>query len=399
MNYIRKMCILRQVKQGFSGDGKALSGLIKVEQYGKNLAVEVSVINFAPLVSGEYYCLLSDGKGKTEMLSLRGKSLFNILSDLDVSAGFCGVICYVKNDIVPIAYGINGNGAYDWRSILNATLPPVFPRAEQENAFARSPDPFPDSTPAPSPTPTPMPTPTAPVEEPVPDPLPTTCPPPPTVPSPNIPQPIEYPIEPPAPQPTQPCPPPPTVPSTPTKYNDETVATENYYDHPTTNRSKENGYESIEFSKAGENAHAQGAAQDPHTQERPDSAANGNADGVLHAFKTDSDGYYASVKYEIDKLFGKYPRDTTLDKAFSRSEWARVKGSAKDPQYLVGVIYEDGKAKYICYALAATDKDDPPDEIKNVCTYVPASVFDDDRGFFVIFQSAATGECIKPERV
>lgn len=105
------------------------------------------------------------------------------------------------------------------------------------------------------------------------------------------------------------------------------------------------------------------------------------------------------MKYEIDELFGKYPRDTTLDKAFSRSEWARVKGDAKDPQYLVGVIYEDGKAKYICYALAATDKDSPPDEIKNVCTFVPASVFDDDRGFFVIFQSAATGECIKPERV
>jgi len=40
MNYIKKMCILRQVKQGFSGDGKALSGLIKIEQYGKNLAVK-----------------------------------------------------------------------------------------------------------------------------------------------------------------------------------------------------------------------------------------------------------------------------------------------------------------------------------------------------------------------
>ena len=93
MNYVKKMCILRQIKQGFSGDGKALSGLIKVEQYGKNLAVEVSVINFAPLASGEYFCLLSDGKGKTEMLSLRGKSIFNILTDIDVSGGFCGIIC------------------------------------------------------------------------------------------------------------------------------------------------------------------------------------------------------------------------------------------------------------------------------------------------------------------
>ena len=79
MHYVKKMCILRQIRQGFSTDGNALSGLIKVEQYGKNLAVEVSIINFAPLTSGEYYCLLSDGKGKTEMLLLRGKSHFNIL--------------------------------------------------------------------------------------------------------------------------------------------------------------------------------------------------------------------------------------------------------------------------------------------------------------------------------
>ncbi|MBO7298161.1 MAG: hypothetical protein J6U60_03845 [Clostridia bacterium] len=92
MNYVKKMCILRQLKQGFSGDGKTLSGLVKIEQYGKNLAVEVSIINFAPLALGEYYCLLSDGKGKTEMLALRGKSIFNILSDLDISHGFCAVI-------------------------------------------------------------------------------------------------------------------------------------------------------------------------------------------------------------------------------------------------------------------------------------------------------------------
>ena len=138
MNYIKKMCILRQVKQGFSGDGKSLSGLVKIEQYGKNLAVEVSIINFAPLSLGEYYCLLSDGKGKTEMLALRGKSLFNILSDLDISEGFCAVVCYVKSDVVPIAYGINGNRSYDWRSILNATLPPVFPTSKQENAFANT---------------------------------------------------------------------------------------------------------------------------------------------------------------------------------------------------------------------------------------------------------------------
>ena len=88
----------------------------------------------------------------------------------------------------------------------------------------------------------------------------------------------------------------------------------------------------------------------------------------------------------------------SLAGAFSCSEWVRVKGTAKDPQYLVGVLYEDGKAKYICYALATTDKENPPAEIKSVCSFVPVSALSDSVGFFVIFQSATGGECIKPEQ-
>ena len=98
-------------------------------------------------------------------------------------------------------------------------------------------------------------------------------------------------------------------------------------------------------------------------------------------------------------LFAKYPHDDTLCNAFACSEWVRLKGTAKEPQYLVGVLYDDGRARYVCYALAAQDKNNPPDEIKNVCTFVPSTLFKDTEGFFVIFQSAASGECIKPEQV
>jgi hypothetical protein len=98
----------------------------------------------------------------------------------------------------------------------------------------------------------------------------------------------------------------------------------------------------------------------------------------------------------MDELMQKYPKDSTLNGAFSCSEWIRVKGEEGAPQYLVGLVYEEGKAKYICYALAAADKDNPPDEIREVCTFVPCTPFEENVGFFVIFQSAATGECIKP---
>ncbi|MBQ5930427.1 MAG: hypothetical protein IIX02_06515, partial [Clostridia bacterium] len=239
MNYVKKMCVLRQIKQGFSADGKPLTGLIKAEQYGKNLAVEVSVMNFAPLSSGEYFCLLSDGKGNTEMLALRGKSIFNLLTDMDISEGFCGVICLVKNEVTPIAYGVTGNKVYDWRAILNATLPPVFPQNEDKITPAQIPN-----------TETKIPLSAQPQTE-----L-----------NPTQPQPEEEPQ---------------VLPHTPNAredktYNDDCVAEENYYEV------KENERQLLE--ETIENAYASGASEKPREEERANSAKNGDAPRVLHPF-------------------------------------------------------------------------------------------------------------------
>lgn len=320
MNYVKKMCILRQVKQGFSGDGKALSGLIKVEQYGKNLAVEVSIINFAPLSQGDYYCILSDESGKTETLALRGKSLFNILTDMDVSDGFCGVICYVRNEIVPVAYGINGNGAYDWKNILASTLPPSYSKKTEETALSQT----------------------------------------------SKPQSSE-------PEKT---------------YEDEAVAEENYFEEETKSEQELS-------NQAESNAPTQSGTQKQTEEARTDASQNGDGENICHPFKTDGDGYYQAVKGEIEQLFSRHPKDERLKNAFPNSEWIRLQGEESEKECLVGVVYEDGKARYICYALYAEGKT-PPEEIKDSCCFVPVSAYEEEKGFFVIFQSATTGECVKP---
>ena len=322
MQYVKKMCILRQLKQGFSGDGKALSGLVKAEQYGKNLAVEVSIINFAPLMTGEYYCILSDEQHHTELLPLRGKSLFNILTDMDIGRGFCAIICFVKTDIVPIAYGVNGDKQYDWKQILNATLPPSLNQTTEDKQLAVS---APKSQ-----------------EE--------------------------------------------TDVSTP--YNDEKIAGENYFE--------EDHYEHGVLHETDENASTKSPSEKQNQKTRLNTEKDEDSTNVRHAFTTQSDGYYQNVKSEIDELFEKYPQDDTLNGAFSCSRWVRVKGDTVNPEYLVGVIYAESKAKYICYALKAQDRNTPPEEIKDVCAFVPRSPLQENDGFFVIFQSAHTGECIKP---
>ena len=335
MNYVKKMCILRQLKQGFSCDGKSLSGLIKVEQYGKNMAIEVSVINFAPLVSGEYYCVIADCNHRTEVLPLRGKSVFNILSDLNISQGFCAVICFIKNDISPIAYGVNGDMEYDWKKILNATLPPSFLQNPQKNEEKNE------------------------QEEPIKNEKSHIT---------STPVGTSKPQE--------------------NAYNDEEVATLNYY--------SENENERGNLQENIQDASTQIQPQEKGEQNGNRTQKNENDQNLLHPFTTSSEGYYQSVKEEIDRLFASYPRDDTLCKAWNSSEWVRVKGEENAPQYLVGVVRFDGKARYICYALACKDKENPPKEIASVCTFVPLSPFQENEGFFVIFQSAATGECIRP---
>ena len=170
-------------------------------------------------------------------------------------------------------------------------------------------------------------------------------------------------------------------------YDDELVAAKNYY--------KEDENECGKLEKDFENAPLESGFETQEQAVGADLAENENGEDVLAPFAKEPDGYYLSVKSEIDELFQKFPKDGTLKETFPASEWIRVE---KDGEYqLVGVIYKDWKAQYICYALPTDTPDAPPEEIAEICVFVPVSPFDNAKGHFVIFQSAATGECIKPK--
>lgn len=114
------MCILRQMKSGYSADGRPLSGLVKAEEYGSVLKAEVSLINFAPLSEGNYCCVISDKKGRTVSFPLTyGGGNFSASSEVDISLGFLAVVCCVDNyDYSAVAYGVNGENVYEVGSLL-----------------------------------------------------------------------------------------------------------------------------------------------------------------------------------------------------------------------------------------------------------------------------------------
>ena len=60
---------------------------------------------------------------------------------------------------------------------------------------------------------------------------------------------------------------------------------------------------------------------------------------------------------------------------------------------MLGVIYENGRPRYIC--AAAESAEDPPEEMKGLGIFVPRTHFSDGEGFYVVFQDADTGETVK----
>lgn len=104
MGYTKNIAVIRGLKSGFSADGGSLSGLVKAEKYGASLKVEISLINFAPLTEGRYVAAISDGK---KVCILDGLS-FDGVSEVDTSAGFAALICFVNGTVLPVASAICG---------------------------------------------------------------------------------------------------------------------------------------------------------------------------------------------------------------------------------------------------------------------------------------------------
>ena len=103
--YTKNIAVIRGLKNGFSVDGGELSGLVKAEKYGYNLKVEVSLINFAPLTQGRYVCAISDGKSVCVMDGLT----FDGICEVDTADGFAALICFVNDEVAPVASAVCGN--------------------------------------------------------------------------------------------------------------------------------------------------------------------------------------------------------------------------------------------------------------------------------------------------
>lgn len=107
--------------------------------------------------------------------------------------------------------------------------------------------------------------------------------------------------------------------------------------------------------------------------------------------KYDGNNFYYAVKPQIDELFVCYPEEKTLNEAVANSKWVHVQTS--DDYYVVGLLFNDDEPSFICYGVPADSKQTPPSELENTCVWLP--VGDGEKGYWVIYQSARTGEIVK----
>lgn len=106
--------------------------------------------------------------------------------------------------------------------------------------------------------------------------------------------------------------------------------------------------------------------------------------------KYDGNNFYYAVKPQLDELFICYPEESALANAVENSKWIRVESA--DDCYVVGILFDDGEPSLLCYGVPAKANMQPPSELDGACVWLPISNQD---GYFVIYQSAHTGEIIK----
>jgi hypothetical protein len=178
-------------------------------------------------------------------------------------------------------------------------------------------------------------------------------------------------------------------------YDDEAVATENYYELEQ-DISKNVQVEIIDDGVRTENGVLDcNGKEETGQSEEIYSFDEITAESNSGQKYNEQNPYYFTAKKELDCLFLRFPKVSELMKMFLDSTFVKINYS-KDKHYVVGLINEQKKPKYICYGIPSLYCEKAPKELEGYCSFIPLSVFDlKGDGYFMMFQDAVTGECVK----
>ncbi len=179
-----------------------------------------------------------------------------------------------------------------------------------------------------------------------------------------------------------------------TSYDDEAVATVNYYDFDTDINCK------LEKIKECDNVVSRMENELPYNRSKEktekiqtdNSCSQNEKNGGSFAKYSQKNPFYSTVRSELNEIFRKFPEEKELTGALPNSKWAKIT-YAENKFYVVGLIKENSQPKYICYGVPATYSSAPPKDLAGKSTFIPLSVFNvHGDGYWMMFQDAITGE-------
>ncbi len=376
--YTKKIAVIKQIMNGFSADGGALSGVVKAETYAGFLKVEASLINFAPLSEGRYVCGITDGL-KTAVFE---GANYEEECDFNLAYGFAFIVCYCNNSCRPIADAACGQMACALPDLKEEMArrelpPPQIAQNSKGKSAAKSTDKLSENS-----------------EEKT------------------------------AGQSANKTPP---EQSGAAAYDDEAIAEVNYYEYgadedgravrqgKTQKKSGRAGGENEENSGAfaarekrlnGTYYGVNGKNEEDSKVFFPDSRAaysqsdgseiesgdenSGSKEGEISTPRLAGGDFYGRMRGDIEKIFATYPKEEKLESAMEGSRWAKVPyGSGKF--YVFGVLSVEGSPRYICYGVPSADGANPPASLAGCASFMPV----DGGGYWIMYQDAGTGVSVK----
>ena len=178
-------------------------------------------------------------------------------------------------------------------------------------------------------------------------------------------------------------------------FDDEAVATENYF---STEEQIDVKLDKIEeFSRerlSHENDFVNYPSRTKKSQSEKGACSFQNETNFSDGEKHEEQPYYLTVKEELEKIFTTFEQEDTLSALFTNGKWAKINFS-RDRYYVVGLILEDNKEKYICYGVPDNYSDIPPKEFDGYCCFLPCNPDKPkEKGYWMIFQDAFSGRCV-----
>ncbi|MEG1751627.1 MAG: hypothetical protein RR140_04080 [Clostridia bacterium] len=106
--------------------------------------------------------------------------------------------------------------------------------------------------------------------------------------------------------------------------------------------------------------------------------------------------FFEQIKDSLSSLMEKFPEENFLADIIPNSKWVKVDYENNGEYYVVGVIYQEGAVKYVCYGVPGYYSKDAPEELRGFSKWLPLDANKPTEfGYWLTTQDAENGDNVE----